>query len=164
VNELLSKLSSYHIFNHLFPGAVFCIVAEHLSIMPSPSELIKQIFWYYFVGVVVSRVGSAVVEPVLKWLSFVPTGKYSAYLHARELDEKLELMVEVLNTYRTLATTFLMLLFGIVLSWLSGAVGVDAVWRERCVLVALFILFLFSFRKQAKYIEGRITHQKDFRE
>lgn len=137
MNEILNKLTSYNIFNFLFPGAVFCIIAEHINIMPSPSDLAKQLLWYYFVGMVISRVGSVIVEPLLRLVKFIPKGDYSAFLRASEVDEKLEVMVEAMNTFRTMASAFLMLILGVLLGSVSGYVGISVEWRERCALAAL---------------------------
>jgi hypothetical protein len=160
MNEVLNKLSSYNIFNHLFPGAVFCIVAEYIGIMPSPSDLIKQLLWYYFVGMVISRIGSIILEPILKWLSFVPHGEYSAFLRTIEADQKLEIMVEVLNTYRTLAASFLMLLIGVLLAWGGKRLGIPVEWREHLALFGLLFLFLLSYKKQALYVHKRVIHHE----
>lgn len=158
MNELLNKLSSYNIFNYLFPGAVFCIIAEHIKIMPSPTDLAQQLLWYYFVGMVISRVGSVVLEPILQWVKFVPKGDYPAFLRASKVDEKLEVMIEVLNTFRTMASAFLMLLIGVFLAWVSGHVGISVEWRERLALFAVLLLFLASYRKQSAYVKKRIIH------
>ncbi len=144
MNELLSKLSSYNIFNFLFPGAVFCIIAEHIKIMPSPTDLAKQLLWYYFVGMVISRVGSIIIEPLLKTVRFAPDGDYSEFLRASTIDEKLELMVEVQNTFRTMVSVFFLLLMGVLFTWASEYVGLPTEWKERLTLLGLMILFLGS--------------------
>ena len=64
MKDLLEKLSSYNIFNYLFPGVLFAAMGSHLT---SYSLLIDDtvigVFVYYFYGLVVSRVGSLVLEP-----------------------------------------------------------------------------------------------------
>ena len=156
MNELLNKLSSYNIFNYLLPGAVFSVVAERLSLLASPEELVTRLIWYYFVGMVISRVGSVVVEPALKWAHFVTYSDYGKYLLACDKDRKLDVMVEVSNTYRTLATVFLSIIACIVYKSRFAKSGVSDVWQERIAIVLLLALFLLSFRKQVSFIRRRV--------
>ena len=161
MNELLSKLSSYNIFNYLLPGAIFSIIAERISLISYPSEIVAQLIWYYFAGMVISRIGSVFVEPALKFIRFVEYSDYASYLRACEKDQKLDVMVEVSNTYRTLATVFLMLLIGSAYQWLSAKVGIIEVWQERIAVALLLGLFLLSFRKQVSFIRKRVIHSEE---
>ncbi|WP_116600236.1 hypothetical protein [Primorskyibacter marinus] len=156
MNELLNKLSSYNIFNYLLPGAVFSVVADRISLLSSPDEIITRLIWYYFVGMVISRLGSIVVEPALKWARFVRYSDYNSFLIACDQDRKLDVMVEVSNTYRTLATAFLVLIVGIAYQSLAEESGVSDVWRERIAIILLLALFLSSFRKQVNFIRKRV--------
>jgi hypothetical protein len=59
VNDLLNKLSTYNVFNYLVPGALFAVFAgqlTHYSFLQR--DVVIGVFIYYFVGMVVSRVGS----------------------------------------------------------------------------------------------------------
>jgi hypothetical protein len=158
VNELLSKISSYNIFNYLFPGAVFSVLAERFVLLQSPKDVVGQLLWYYFVGLVISRVGSVVVEPILKRWSFIVYSDYPSFLRASVADAKLETMVEVCNTYRTLATAFALLLLSMLGDWIANKIGVPGPWKERMVIAPLLVLFLFSFRKQSGYVSKRVNH------
>ena len=158
MNELVSKVSSYNIFNYLFPGAVFSVLAERFGLLQSPKDIVGQLLWYYFVGLVISRVGSVVVEPILKRWSFVVYSDYPSFLRASVADPKLETMVEVCNTYRTLATAFAVLLLSMFSDWGANRVGIHGPWKERMALVPLLVLFLFSFRKQSGYVLKRVIH------
>lgn len=158
MNELLSKLSSYNIFNYLLPGAVFSILAEHIALLDAPDEIVAQLVWYYFTGLVISRLGSIVVEPLLKRIAFVKYSDYGNYLTACQSDQKLETMVEVSNTYRTIATALLTLLIGIFYVYVFDRLGIDALWQERIAIALLLALFLLSFRKQVGFVVKRVDH------
>ena len=59
MKDILSKLSSYNLFNYLFPGILFVIVigkVTHYSLIQQ--DVIIGVFLYYFIGLVVSRFGS----------------------------------------------------------------------------------------------------------
>ena len=83
---------------------------------------------------------------------------YSSFLRASVADPKLETMVEVCNTYRTLATAFAFLLLSMLSDWGANKIGVPGPWKERITLVPLVVLFLFSFRKQSGYVSKRVNH------
>ncbi|MGS0997454.1 hypothetical protein [Rhodanobacter sp. UC4451_H18] len=158
MNELLNKLSSYNIFNYLFPGAIFSILADRFHILDSPNDIIRQLLWYYFAGMVISRIGSVILEPILRRASFVRYSDYSKYLRACSLDPKLDLMVEVSNTYRTLATAFVILFLGVFLDRIAKAFDMPVFWMNAVALLLLSVLFLFSFKKQSDYVTKRVNH------
>lgn len=160
MNELLSKLSSYNIFNYLLPGAVFSILAERIALLESPDQIVEQLVWYYFLGMVISRLGSIVVEPILKRVKFVTYSNYDDYLTACKSDGKLETMVEVSNTYRTVATAFFTLLVGLLYVSASAWIGIDGMLQAKIAISLVFVLFLLSFRKQVGFVVERVEHCK----
>ena len=72
MKDLLDKLSSYNIFNYLLPGVVFVAISKSLTIYNFvQQDIVVGVFLYYFIGLVISRIGSIVIEPMLKWIRFV---------------------------------------------------------------------------------------------
>ncbi|XJN32673.1 hypothetical protein AB2E29_10455 [Escherichia coli] len=54
MDGLWEKISSYNIFNNLFPGALFIYLLERMTnIVLSGDDLIKNVVLYYFVGLVI---------------------------------------------------------------------------------------------------------------
>jgi len=158
MNEILNKLSSYNILNYLIPGAVFSVIAERLSLLSSPGEIIQQLVWFYFLGMAISRLGSVIVEPFLGWLGFIAYSDYCDYLAACEMDSKIEVLVEASNTYRTIATAFVSILALILFSHISDRAGLDSTLQEKTAIGLLSALFLLSFRKQANFVASRVKH------
>jgi prepilin signal peptidase PulO-like enzyme (type II secretory pathway) len=159
MNELLSKLSSYNVFNYLLPGIVFAVLAGKVIRYPVVQrDVFTGAFLYYFLGMVVSRFGSLVLEPVLKRLAFVRFADYGDFVAASKEDSKLEVLSETNNTYRTLASLFTLLLL------LKGFVKLEAYvpwltrWRGTVLVALLVVMFLFSYRKQTSYIASRVRH------
>jgi hypothetical protein len=67
MKDLIEKLSSYNLFNYLFPGVIFAVISEKMtSYSFLQDDIIVGVFVYYFIGLVVSRFGSLFLEPVLK--------------------------------------------------------------------------------------------------
>ena len=72
MESILEKISSYNLFNYLLPGVVLCVVSDRYFDIPLLQDsIITGLFLYYFVGLVTSRFGSIVLEPILKKLKIV---------------------------------------------------------------------------------------------
>lgn len=161
MKELLNKLSSYNLFNYLLPGIIFVIIASKITRYSLVQEdLLTGAFLYYFIGLVISRFGSLAVEPFLKSISFINFADYKDFVIASKKDDKLELLSEVNNTYRTLCS-LLILLF---LLKIYETIELAFPFLQKCSVIILLILlitmFLFSYRKQTKYIAKRINANK----
>ena len=162
MEKILDKLSSYNIFNYLFPGVLFCVVADRYLAYPLlQNSIINGLFLYYFIGLVISRFGSIVVEPVLKKTGIIKFADYQDYIKASKDDSKIELLSESNNTYRTLLSALLILCV--------IAIGAKLVQSEPrlldffkySILPVLVILFFFSYKKQTEYITKRISAVKN---
>lgn len=110
MKELLDKLSSYNIFNYLLPGILFSVIASNTTELDLiQKDLFVGVFVYYFVGLVISRFGSLLVEPLLKKTNFLKFADYKEFIRASEKDKKIEVLSEANNMYRTFISTFLLL-------------------------------------------------------
>ncbi|QNR24883.1 hypothetical protein [Croceimicrobium hydrocarbonivorans] len=157
MKELLDKISSYNLFNYLFPGVVFCIiVSKWTDVNLIQKDIITGAFLYYFIGLIVSRIGSLVVEPILKRLKFVEFAPYKDYVKVESEDKKLETLSESNNMYRTLIALFLLILISksylLIAKYFGWALQVH--WS--IISIGLLAMFLFAYRKQTKYITQRI--------
>jgi len=159
MKELLDKISSYNIFNFLLPGIVFTVLlpalgfsAHHLA----PDNLLIAAFLYYFVGLVISRFGSLVIEPLLKRSGFVKFAPYSHFIEASRKDAVIDVLSEVNNTYRTLCAMSALLLLLPAYRFLEGHVQWLAASRLFVVALVLFVVFLLSYRKQTDYVRRRV--------
>ena len=151
LSDLLDKITSYNLFNYLLPGAVFAyFVDSRLGIELVPDDLVTAAFVYYFLGIVVSRFGSLVVEPSLKKLRIVEFEPYSAFLSAAEKDSKIDTLVESANMYRTFLSAILLLLFLGGYTWLEAAFPSLGEFRNLVAAFALGVVFLFAYLKQLK--------------
>ena len=159
MKELLDKLSSYNIFNYLLPGTLFALLAERISgIRIIQSDIVIGLFLYYFIGLVISRLGSLVLEPLMRRVSFVKFAPYKDFVRVSARDPKLEILdAKTNNMYRTLCALFFTL---VVLTILEGLVGtylrIPAGVSSLVLFGALFILFALSYRKQTHYVTQRI--------
>ena len=160
MNELLSKLSSYNLFNYLLPGIIFVVLSSGMTgYNLIQSNLLLGMFLYYFIGLVISRFGSLVVEPILKWIGFLQFADYKNFVLASQKDKKLELLSEVNNSYRTLCSLFALLLLLRLYEYFESTFPTLREWNSIVLLVLLIIMFLLSYRKQTTYVRKRIEVQ-----
>lgn len=150
MSELLQKLSTYNIFNYLFPGVVFVILLNrYTEINLVVDDVILGIFLYYFFGLVLSRIGSILIEPALRCTKIVEFSDYARFIRASKLDDKIELLSEVNNMHRTIIAMLVVLL---AISICNGSVT--------CLLttglLGIVTLFVLSYRKQTSFITKRI--------
>ena len=111
MKDILDKLTSYNIFNYLFPGVLFVIIAKATTDYNFIQEdNLLGAFLYYFIGMTVSRFGSVIIEPLFKKIKFLKFRDYKEYVVASKQDTKIELLSEVNNTYRTLNSMMFLLL------------------------------------------------------
>jgi hypothetical protein len=157
MKDLLDKLSSYNLFNYLLPGIIFVVLASevtHYSFIQQ--DIVIGGFLYYFIGLVISRFGSLVIEPLLKYFSFLQFADYKDFVAASKKDEKIELFSQVNNTYRTLSSLFILLLLLKLYEKVEGRFPILKEWDAFILMVLLLIIFLLSYRKQTSYIKKRI--------
>lgn len=161
MKEIIEKLSSYNIFNYLLPGIVFSILtSKFTSTNLIFDNLIIGAFLYYFIGLVISRVGSVIIEPLLKRIKFLKFADYKYFVSVSKTDNKLEILSEANNMYRTFVSMFSILFLIIGFQRLSEFFIIFKNNQDLILLAVLFVLFLFSYRKQTDYITKRIKASK----
>lgn len=159
MKNLLDKLSSYNIFNYLLPGVLFAFFIEKLTqIHLIQDDILVGVFLYYFIGLIISRVGSIIIEPVLKKISFVKFADYKDFITASNKDSKIDTLSETNNMYRTFISMFLLLLLMRLYSLLINLFPAVEEWSLLFLIFLLFIMFLFAYQKQTKYIVKRIKN------
>lgn len=157
MKELLEKISSYSVFNYLLPGVLFVVILDKLTIYSFIQEnLIIGAFVYYFIGLVISRFGSLVIEPLLKKVNFVRFAPYADFVSASKKDGKIEILSEVNNMYRTFCSLLILLLLLLGYQALQLHFPILGQWNPYIVTVLLILMFLLSYRKQTDYVRRRV--------
>lgn len=157
MKELLDKISSYNLFNYLFPGILFAALSKEFTRYSFLQEnIVIGVFIYYFIGLVASRIGSLLIEPFLKKVSFLKFADYAEFISASKTDSKIELLSEANNMYRTLSSVFIFLLLLKIYELVEYQLPILKQWNSYILLVLLLIMFLFAYRKQTNYITKRI--------
>lgn len=153
MSNVIEKLDSYQIMTNLLPGTFIGIALEFILGMgiTSPS-VTEKIVIYYFIGLILNRIGSLVVNPILKKCRVIVEAPYQEYVKAVKEDSRIDILSETNNYFRTLlAGTILLLILYICMN--SEIVWKWLVSNWRCSsLVCLIVLFVFAYRKQTDYV------------
>ena len=155
--EIVEKISSYNLFNNLLPGVLFVYAISNITNFNLlVDNVIIVIFLYYFVGLVISRFGSFVVEPLLRKIKFIRFADYKDFLSASEQDSKIELLSEVNNMLRTFISLFVFILLTFIYDKIAVRFCIPIENTIIILIVALLVLFVFSYRKQTTFIRKRV--------
>lgn len=162
MEKILDKLSSYNIFNYLFPGVIFCVIADrYLAIPLLQDSIVNGLFLYYFAGLMISRFGSIAIEPILKKTGIIKFSDYRDYIEAAKEDPKIELLSESNNMYRTLLSAVLILCVAAIGAQLIQSYPSLLDFIKYSILPGLVLLFAFSYKKQTEYISKRVSAAKN---
>lgn len=157
MDKIIEKISSYHIFNNLVPGYLFLIISGQIMeknlIIDS---LIYSFFEAYFIGIIISRMSSLVIEMIIVKIWKLKKEPYDKYIEANKKDDKLEILNQDCNMYRSLCTLMLieLVLKIMVMFEISSLINKDILVLVMFTL--LTILFAFSFVKQNRFISSRV--------
>ncbi len=167
--KVFDKLSAYDIFNNLYPGIVFCYALKFiLNIDILTDQWFENIVLFYFIGMIIGRIGSVVIEELLKNIKVKEKGtqtkvpllnfaNHEDYGKACRVKPLIVELSSVNNTYRNLLSTFVCLLFCKAYICISNLIGlyecpVAGEILQWISIIALIILFLCSYIKQTKYV------------
>lgn len=166
MENILQILGTYEIFTNFIPGAIFTFLNRNILFLGigEESEGIYLVPMIYFIGVIINRVGSIVLEPILRKTGIVSFSDYDDFLKAQEFEEKkkkskLFMLSRVSNLYRSFAS---MILCNIILRSINSANNVCTFLRNAAFYHGgewlLFVLFVLSYRKQVRFIVDFIYH------
>ena len=157
MKEIIDKISSYNLFNYLFPGIIFVILLREITNF----DLIQEnnyigSFLYYFIGLVVSRFGSLFIGYLLQKMTFIKFADYSEYVFAADKDNKIELFSEINNMYRTIISMLVLLLLAKGWQSINSYFNFSENTSLTLLIILLLILFIFSYRKQTGFVVKRV--------
>ena len=171
--SIIEKITSYNLFNNLLPGIVFCHVVERTTqIVIKGDSFFENLFIYYFLGMLVGRISSLFIEPMLMNMkvknkqskvkeSYIRFAPYKDYVEASESNPFIKMLNESCNMYRCFISVFLLAacckIYDCYISeWFCnlGTVGNDIKVIVMCLIIAL--LFAMSYKKQVDYIRARV--------
>jgi len=156
MSNLIEKLSSYNFLNNLLPGVIFCYTATQITNYNFiQNEIIIGLFFYYAVGLIIGRIGSLFVDCLLR--KFAIKSNYTNYIKASKIDKKLEILSETNNIYRVMISVIISLFVIKGYNLLEAYCDFIGKFRYLVLGILLLVLFVFSYKKQTKYIFDRVN-------
>ena len=149
MSNIFEKLGSYQILTNLLPGAFFSLTVKFFFDLTLPTKNVgEDIVVYYFVGLIINRIGSLVVEPVLKKFHFIEYAPYPDFVKAMKADLKIDTLSETNNYTRSLLTCVLLLpaiwiLKALASKWTWFSLNLE--WGAIAFLFVLFLLIILLF-------------------
>jgi len=154
MDKLLEKISSYNLLNNLMPGGIFCFLLHRIcNIDILGTSIVENLFVYYFIGMVISRLGSILIEPIARKIKLVSYADYNDYITASKKDSKIDTLLETSNLYRTIVAGGLLIIIIRLYICAERQVQVLVYATPYIIVFFLLIIFLISFRKQTEYIK-----------
>lgn len=161
MEKLIEKVDGYNIFNFILPGVIFTYLLKYyIGIDIFQENIIEMIFIYYFIGSIISRIGSIVIEKILIKCKFIKYALYEDYIKANEKDKKIGQLLTINNMYRTICSGFILLIILRIIKELFNKWNLSMGILNTILIITIMLLYLFSYRKQTKYIEKRIEINK----
>lgn len=169
IKQFTSKLSSYDIFNNLYPGILFCYFSKIiLKVNILTDNWFENLFLFYFIGMIISRIGSLIIEPIIKSIKFkkkrlVTFAPYKDYINASRKDSTISILSETNNTYRTLLSCFISIFFLKVFLVINGLLIKKGFFfidenKDWIVLILIIAIFICSYIKQISYVRKRVEN------
>lgn len=162
LKQIIEKISSYNIFNNLYPGILFVYLLKFMfAINILLDNWFENLIVFYFVGMVLSRIGSIIIEPIMKKIKVIKYAPYSDYVKASSIEPLVDTLSEVNNTYRTLLSTFICAFVykvGININEICLKKEITFLQENKdwIFLILVIILFAFSYVKQTAYVRKRV--------
>jgi NADH:ubiquinone oxidoreductase subunit 2 (subunit N) len=152
--DVIDKLSSYNLFNYLLPGFIFVFILKLTTGFFDWMEYnITVLIFIYFTGLVISRIGSLIIEGILIALDKIKKIDTGELFEAMKDNLRIEIIYEAMNMYRTFSATFFVLMFFTMTDMILRAPAWDRRTIYLLLELALFILFLFAFKKQREKVQ-----------
>lgn len=162
VTKLLDKISAYQVVNYIIPGSVLCVLLKHMVGYDIIAfSMIENVIICYFVGLVNSRLGSLILRPILKKCRLVKDAPYDDFVRVEKYDAKLTMLSDINNVFRSFASVMLVLLIAYGIKHIEIIEKYIITNFNWIAILFLLILFVFSIRKQTKFVKDRVEANKN---
>jgi len=157
---MFDKLDAYNLVANLVPGAALTY-AVHFSQFPTPSpdDLGAFLLVSFVAGVTANRLGSLILDPLLRKAKFLRPKDYRSFLIREKDDQKLDSLVANSGLYRTFFTAGAIYLLALAFSAITTYLTKQGLFTA--FVIAGMVVFLFALKKEDGYIHSRIEAAKD---
>ena len=159
VSSLFNKLSAYQFVALMLPGASLLGTMKFLFAIDIKVD--ENIWWFllasYVIGIIISRIGSIVIEEMLKKFEIIENYSVTAYRIKRKEDDFVETLLCFANLYRSFCVLPIMLFLITVIQGYSFC-NYWMVYLSEILFFAVCIFFL-----QAIYLFREINRELKYR-
>lgn len=159
MEKFIEILSRYNILTNLIPGILFLCLLKMLGIYNIHlNDWVVVVFVGYFAGMVVSLIGSNIIEPLFQRCKIVKYAPYTEFLEAEKKDVKILELLADNNMYRTIVAIFVVLLALYICHIIPAADKfIHTQWAMLIALALLLLLHVLAYRKKTAYIRKRVN-------
>lgn len=119
---MFDKLDAYNLVANLVPGAALTYALHYSDFpTPSPDKLGAFLLVAFVAGVTANRLGSLILDPLLRRSKFLKRKDYRAFLMRERGDKKLDALVANSGLYRTFFTAGFIYLAAMMSSHLTAS-------------------------------------------
>lgn len=162
IQIIIDKLSQYNFLTNILPGTVLCLIIEYVvGYHIINDDIYLSYIMFYFAGIVNSRFGSLVVEPLLKKARIVKFEEYDRFVQAENKDPKITMLSQETNVYRSYLSVMCLTLLLLGFNQISMRCQSLQQYADILLVSLLFVLFLLSYIKQIGYVKKRICVNLD---
>ena len=162
MDEFIKKISTYNLFVNFIPGCIFVwYLQEYKGIeLTSNNDTVAILILTvlsYTVGLIVNRISSLVIEPMCQKSGLVKFAPYDEYSRAEKKDEKIKILSEINNFYRSLAALSCVMIITEIFSRINNIISFVSDNNMLFVALFAFLIFLLSYRSQTRYVVSRVA-------
>ena len=157
MEKIIEKVEVYQFINYLLPGTIFVAIFSKIYRNEFiDNNVIIAVIEYYFIGLILSRIGSLILEPILKKTKLIKYTDYNKYIEVSKIDNKLDILQREANQYRTYIAMFIILVIIQIYTCIKNKkFSINLIF-----FVGLVILFIAAYKKQTKFILNRVDNPK----
>ena len=148
IESLLGKISRYEIITNLIPGALLAFILERIGFSIFAESAFINVLICYYVGLINNRFSSLCVEEPLKRWRLIQWRDYDKYNRAKKDRPFIATLQETANQYRSFTSVFILSILAIGYHSVQNLWYFAAEYGNIFIIVLLFFLFFFSYRKQ----------------
>ena len=155
MEKIIEKIDNYNLFTNIVPGFLILMFNVYYFNLHE-LNIGEQIVIAYFAGQTLNRIGSITIGILLLKLTREKGEPYNKYIVACRKDDKIDILLQERDTFRTFCTLVLVCMLEIIFYKLIKFFNISNGITIFSVLTIMFVIYAISFCKYNKYISERI--------
>ena len=157
MDKILQALNQYDVVTCIIPGLVFCQLTDWMYCTKfMGTDAFNLLVTSYIFGLIISRIGSIIIEPFCEKVGIIHKAPYSEWVQAKKQDDEIDTITTKSTVYRSLSA----LIFFQMILYICWLFELQHIIFTRCgifmlCLAAMGFIF-FAYRKQVSYVHKRV--------